>query len=987
MDYRKELETNNHKIIEYRKLIIQLEQENKCIGKKIIDNVGGDSEILLNEEQRRAIEESDNNSIIIACPGSGKTHTLIEKVNYLVKEKNVNPDRIIMITFTKKASQEMNERLRKKIGFKKLLHVGTIHGLAYRTLQKYDKINYTILDEKDCRKGMLESFNNVNGISNVDKKKKSDSTTTKPNGWTKELESLIYKKCIVTYDIMTSKYPIDVKDVVTFLKMDKYYDVIKKVMIEYKRYKVNNMYLDFNDLMIRYLDFLKSDNSKDFLSLYDYILFDEYQDVNSIQNLILKEMNKRCQNLTVVGDDAQAIYSFRGSEVKYIINFDKNYGEHGPVNKFLLEKNYRSTPEIIKFCNDIIKKNNNQLDKKMEPTKFKSMIQPKIAGFPSIQSEVQYIVSKIRYNRELGMKLKDHVVITRTNRQLDNFELELIKNKISYIKSKGIGLLDRVHVKDFISFLVILVNPRSTIHWKRVVKLVPGIGNVSMNKIFNSKNILESILNPVYKLGSSIGKKLNTLNKLMKALLELYKDSMDKQQDNCTNDNDNDNIISKKDCRYKICEKIIKYLKPLIKNNMRMKEQMTFNEKIDDMDTLKSYIMDATSIHDFLTDIHLNIQINEGAMFDNVADIDEDLDDYLLLSTIHGSKGLEWDNVFMAGCSSDILPSFKPTIYTQEMDNIEEERRLFYVGCSRTRKRLEVTLSYDYHFCGYQIFTSPFIGDIDTKLYEGTNLCYPETINKGDVTRIVSNYLILNSISKIYPLLKTLEYKYDSYYHPYVDTLIYKNKCEMIYGSFVDNLMAKMVYQNHGKDMENLSVPVYDRFNLRKDKAYHEYIDPNNDWCDSINAVLAVSIRKCRCPMGIHDLKKIVLSEGHMKNYKNIEKMLNTVVDKCLKKCNRKKKLPDKMVNVHYNISYGDVMGEADIVVGRTLIEIKTSKECIATTKYVLQCIMYRYLLRKKGIRIDEIILMNPMLGETYTLKVTPTWKNTFRVYQELVKN
>ena len=198
----------------------------------------------------------------------------------------------------------------------------------------------------------------------------------------------------------------------------------------------------------------------------------------------------------------------------------------------------------------------------------------------------------------------------------------------------------------------------------------------------------------------------------------------------------------------KVCDLIIKYLEPIIKSNVKVKEQMSFQEKINDLDTIRSYIIQSTSIVQFLTDIHLNIEIEDKTMFDK-----GDSDDYLLLSTIHGAKGLEWDYVYLIGCSSDIMPSFKPNLYIEEIDDIEEERRLFYVGCSRAKKCLEITLAYDYHYAGYQIYTSPFIKDINPQLYDGSNLIYPKKIKKGNVTNIINNYLLLNSVSKIYSYL------------------------------------------------------------------------------------------------------------------------------------------------------------------------------------------------------------------------------------------
>jgi len=917
---------NNLKILELQRKIIELERQNCVIEKNVVDDAKV-AEMGLNAQQKDASEWFGSNAIIRATPGSGKTQTLIAKVIHLITTKHVDPSKIIMITFTKKASMEMNERLISKLGYTKLFHVGTLHALAYRALQKYKETNYTILDDKDCTKGLTDSFEKI--ISGELSMSKED-------------QSLIYKKLPVIHDMLTSRYPINLVEIIQSMKLSRHSDVIKRTMVAYQKFKNDNRYLDFNDLMIMFLKFLKSEKSVDFINRYDYVMFDEYQDINSIQNMILVEMNKRCKNLTVVGDELQSIYGFRGSDVRYIIDFELSYPD---VKKFCLDKNYRSTPEIIKFCNDIIK----QSDKIMVPVKQESLIKPKIIGFADQELEVQYIVSKIKHNRDMGLKLKDHVIITRKNRQLDNFELELIKSRINYIKSKGIGLLDRVHVKDFVAFLVILVNHKSIIHWKRVLKLVNGIGDASINKIVEHKsNLIDAIRSPISHFGHVVGKKLNGLSKLIMRLYSAYKQP-------------GANDI--------VCSLIIEYLKPIIQRNMKPKETDSFEDKLDDLNSLKSHIVKSESISQFLVDVHLSIDVDEKSKFN-----DKD-DDYLLLSTIHGSKGLEWTYVFLSGCSSNIMPSFKPSVYTEEIDDIDEERRLFYVGCSRAKKVLEMTLSYDQnYYSGNQIYVSPFISSIKSDLYDGVNLIFPERLYKGDITKIVNNYLLLESVMKVRPHLKSLSYTYKSYYLPYVNHLVYKHRCEMIYGTFVDNLIAKMIYRRYGGVVKEFTVPAYERFNLRKDPAYHDYVDPNNDWIDCLETILKVSTKRSKLPIEYDELKALVTKREQIDHYKQIGSMIMDVLSNEL--------VGAKTIELHYNLSYGDIMGEADVLVGRTLIEIKTSRECIATVKHLLQTIMYCHLLKKKGVNIDKIILINPTLGETYTVCIMDTQS----IYTELIK-
>ena len=196
-----------------------------------------------------------------------------------------------------------------------------------------------------------------------------------------------------------------------------------------------------------------------------------------------------------------------------------------------------------------------------------------------------------------------------------------------------------------------------------------------------------------------------------------------------------------------------------------------------------------------------------------------------------------------------------------------------------------------------------------------------------------------------------------------------------------------MVYGDFKKLVTGIDVPIYEKFNLRKDKAYYDYVDPNNDWRDCLDSILRVSTKRCRMRIKYAELFKIISSKDHLNLYSKMQNMIISIVHESLDLSKDKEKLPKSPINLHHNISFGDILGEADMVVGRTLIEIKASKGCIATTKYVLQTILYRYLLRKKGIRIDRVIMLNPLLGETYTLHVTPNWKHTFRVYNKIINS
>lgn len=883
----------------------------------------------LNDQQRKVVEGIKNNSIIIACPGSGKTHTLIAKVANLVLNHNVNPKSIVLITFTKKAAQEMTERLKKYLGHRSLLHTGTIHGLAYRTLQQYDKINYTILGETDSNKQLKHYIDSCSAELDED------------------IRTLLHKEIIRIHELYTAWYPIKLSKLLEKIKLELYLEPIKKALKLYQQFKTDRNYLDFNDIMHQFLDFLKSPRSYDFKKNIKYILFDEYQDINSIQDEILLHMNNLCNNLTVVGDDAQSIYAFRGSQVKFIIDFE-NRNKDKVISVFRLEKNYRSPPEIISMCNQIISNNNSQLKKNMIAHKPKRGIVPKVIGFEESDDEVLYIVKQIKNNLDKGIKLRKQAILSRKNRQLDGFELLLIKNKISYVKSKGIGLLDRAHVKDFLAFFIVLVNPLSVIHWKRIIMMTAGVGNQTVLKIVSKdNNCMKTIIDP-QRLDTRTIRLLEPLRKLIEK-------------------------ITKKDTKLKeICESITKYLKPIVRSNMKIGEKTSYEDKIEDLYTLTTYIIGYDTIAGFLEDIHFSIEVNEQKKFT------ED-DDYLMLTTIHGSKGLEWEYVYLTGCSSDIIPSFHADLFIRELENVEEERRLFYVACSRAKHHLEITLSYDYHFAGNSIYVSPFIGELKNDSYTSFNLRFATRLHEGNITHIVKNYVLSTGFHRIHKYLKTLPVTRKSLYIPVICKTIYRNRAEMVYGTFIDNLIAKMVHNEYYKKMGDFSIPVYERFNLKRDKEYYKYIDPKCYWKDILTSIYSVSKKKAWCKLKPEDFIKIIHSKEQVglydKIYDNIIKLVKQELDS---------KTEEHQIITHYNLTYGKYLGEADLVVDNTLFEIKASKEPIATTIHVLQTIMYRYLLSKKGIRIKKIILFNPLMGDYYELQIVPGWKDTYRIFKEV---
>ena len=303
--------------------------------------------ISLNEQQDEIIKSESNNILVVAVPGSGKTHTVINRYINLVTEKNVNPNSVILITFTKKSGQEMFERINNYVPNKLPFYVGSLHGLGYKMLNKN---NYSILDETDSFELITDCATSL-----------SDNT-------------YLIKNIPYFYDKLCCTYPQDVDKVMETMDINsKFKSIIIKILKDYQEVKIKNKLLDFNDLMIQFNEYLNQPDADQFKENIKYVFFDEFQDINPIQYSILNHFKNK-SNIMVVGDDAQSIYSFRGSSVNYILNYDSD-------KTYFLENNYRSTPYIVDFFKDIISHNKNNLEKNIISSQEEKGMKPTVRYF------------------------------------------------------------------------------------------------------------------------------------------------------------------------------------------------------------------------------------------------------------------------------------------------------------------------------------------------------------------------------------------------------------------------------------------------------------------------------------------------------------------------------------------------------------------------------------------------------------------------------
>ena len=846
-------------------------------------------QLTLSDQQKQVVFSEDPNILVIACPGSGKTHTLISRYIYLISQNKISNEETILITFTKKSGMEMEERLSRLVPLSMPSYVGSLHGFCFRILQKYNNINYIVLDEKDSRALLREIIDNDNIIED-------------------EVKSIIRSKIIYIVDHASTNYPFNLRKSCDFFGMKQYSKAITMYYKEYARKKKQMKLLDFTDLMVLFCDFLKTKKANDFLKEIKYIFFDEYQDVNPIQNYILKQFKEA--KTMVVGDDAQAIYKFRGSDVKYIWNFTKDFDK---AKQFMLETNYRSTGEIINFCQAIIANNTKQFKKEVQPFTKDKCLKPKIIAFASDKDQYLWVVKDIKEKISQGVKLKNMVILARKNQCLNRIELDLIGNNINVVKSLGVSLLNRTHVKDFLAFLTIIVNDKSFIHWKRVLALHKKIGMIRANKIIDMDSpIIESINkfiieNPKLKI-------------VLNPLLDFF-ENLRKIDDN---------------------KKKIKFVIEYLENLWILNKEYKIEEKILDLQNLSSYLNN-TTINDFINDLYLNKEI-EG-----------NLDNCLFLSTVHGAKGLEYDYTYIIDFNCNIFPSVRPKFYLDEFDEMEEERRLFYVAASRAKTNLTITYSYDYNPSNFTC-VSPFIREIDDSLYSSINYEMAEIKRTGIVSKDVNNYLRIKGYQRIQQIYKQLEYKETNlgYYLDVDDKYL---KGSRIIGNFMDYLVSKIIHVNFPNMVQKFDLPIKHKDSSFPNHIYHKYIDKLEDWRNNLDMLFMIATYREKNKDTLEIYKDFLTSSKAYDYYLLLEKKLVKFV----------KSLKPSKIFLHYNLTYGSVRAEADImIIGKNknyIIEIKASNYIISTLSNITQTILYSFLLDKRDIEVNDIYLLNILDG------------------------
>jgi DNA helicase-2/ATP-dependent DNA helicase PcrA len=588
----------------------------------------------LNPAQRLAVESTQGAYLVIAGAGSGKTRVLVHRVARLVQQ-GVKPEEILLLTFTRRAAEEMLRRASALLDARcNRVSGGTFHSFANMILRRYASLvglssNFTILDQSDAE----DAIGLVRAKLQLDK---TDKRFPRKHAILEVISKSTNKSSSIE-DVLGQEYP----------QFKEFAVEINKIRDEYNAYKRQKSLLDYDDLLI-YLQMLLSQHAEARIHLsrkYKYIMVDEYQDTNRLQAYIACLLAGEHGNIMVVGDDAQSIYSFRGANFRNIMDFPKVFKGSKIIT---LEENYRSTQPILDLTNAVRRQAKEKFDKHLF-TRKKGGTLPVFIDCPDDSSQSKFVAEKILELREEGLNLKDIAVLFRSGWHSNDLEIELSSRNIPFLKYGGLKFVEAAHIKDVLSYLRIAHNHQDQVSWLRALLLIPGIGPKTAAMIMDAlgkkdKTAIASLL-----------KKKEELAKLLELL---------GQSD------------AKSDKPSALIERFLKYYQPLLKVKYD-----DFHKRLNDLDSLINIASRYKSLEQFLTDMALEPP-ERGLVESKQADKD---DSTLTLSTIHSAKGLEWHTVFIIYVAEGHLPSY---LSLESQDEIEEERRLFYVACTRAKANL-----------------------------------------------------------------------------------------------------------------------------------------------------------------------------------------------------------------------------------------------------------------------------------------------------------
>ena len=607
----------------------------------------------LNEEQKNGVFTTEGPVLILAGAGSGKTRVLTHRVAYLIEECGVNPYNIMAITFTNKAAGEMRERIDDMVGYgSESIWVATFHSTCVRILRRYiDRLgystNFTIYDADDQKTLMKEICKRL------------------------QIDTKIHKEKTFLNVISSAKDElVDPIEFATRAVGDYNKRIQADVYMEYQRELKANNALDFDDLLFKTVELFKLD--KEVLASYQerfrYIMVDEYQDTNTAQFELIRLLASKYKNLCVVGDDDQSIYKFRGANIYNILNFEKYFSDATVIK---LEQNYRSTQNILDAANSVIANNARRKEKALwtdNGTGEKINFEQLESGYEEADFITRDIASKVRKGE---YSYKDCAILYRTNAQSRLFEERFIVSNIPYKIVGGVNFYSRKEVKDILAYLKTIENGRDDLSVKRIINVPKrGIGATSITKVSNYAYDNGLSFYTALRQAEDVPGLGKAADKIRPFVLFIQ------------------SMRAKLDNGYSLTQLILDIIETTgYVEELEAEGTEEAQSRIENIDELISKI---SSYEEGEENPTLSGFLEEVALVADIDGLDENTD-YVVLMTLHSAKGLEFPNVYLAGMEDGLFPSYMSITSDDSTNELEEERRLAYVGITRAKERLTIT--------------------------------------------------------------------------------------------------------------------------------------------------------------------------------------------------------------------------------------------------------------------------------------------------------
>jgi DNA helicase-2/ATP-dependent DNA helicase PcrA len=646
--------------------ILKRTSDQDLVPKLSVDYAG-----VLNAQQYAAVTASEGPALVIAGAGSGKTRTLVHRVAFLI-DSGVDPSQILLLTFTRKSSEEMLERVGALIGSRsQRVCGGTFHSVANMLLRRYGRVlgiepSFTIMDRGDAE-DLISLLRAQMGLNEKDKRFPRKGTIAE-----------MYSKCENTLR--------GLEDIVLeeFAHFSDHLDELGKLQRAYRAAKRQRQLLDYDDLLVLLRDLLTQHEAtqRAISQQFRYILVDEYQDTNRLQAELIRKLAATHDNVMVVGDDSQSIYAFRGATFRNIMEFPSWF----PGAKiYKLEENYRSTQPILSVANEIIQEAPEKYTKHLFTRKLDGPL-PALVEAAGENAQSRFVAQKILELREEGVPLNEIAVLFRSSFHSFDLEIELSRCGLPFVKRGGIKFIEAAHVKDLLAHLRVVINPQDAVSWHRVLMLVEGVGPKKAHDLVAA---MVRVGDPYQVLRESTGRSGKGLKDLALVLENLSK---------------NDDLSPTEQVN-----RIYEYYLPILKDH-----HDDYPKRIRDLDHLHTIAESYPGLTEFLADLALAPPDGSAVGIEPTGRDDEQV----VLSTIHSAKGLEWQCVFLLW----VVDGKFPSVFSFNTDEeLEEERRLLYVAVTRAKRYLFLIYPINvYDKSSGMLLSKPsrFLDHVSSRLFE-----------------------------------------------------------------------------------------------------------------------------------------------------------------------------------------------------------------------------------------------------------------------------